>query len=116
MGLGFVGILGDKLPIEDHKKAAARKALAAFVSEKESGKWHLIVLDEVNVAVSLGLLTAKKFWMLSKIFRKITSLSFPAETRRRNSSIAPISRLRCARSNIRFKKGNREWQLWSLKF
>jgi cob(I)alamin adenosyltransferase len=56
MGLGFVGILDDKLPIEKHKEAA-RKALDAFIKEKESGKWHLIVLDEVNVAVSLGLLT-----------------------------------------------------------
>jgi cob(I)alamin adenosyltransferase len=59
MGLGFVGILGDKLPIEDHK-AAARKALASFAEEKKSGKWHLIVLDEVNVAVSLGLLTTQE--------------------------------------------------------
>ena len=57
MGLGFVGILGDKLPIEKHKEAA-RKALATFVEEKKSGKWHLIILDEVNVAVSLGLITA----------------------------------------------------------
>ena len=59
MGLGFVGILGDKLPIEKHK-AAARKALDAFVAEKKSKKWHLIVLDEINVAVSLGLLTAQE--------------------------------------------------------
>jgi cob(I)alamin adenosyltransferase len=55
MGLGFVGILGDQLPIEKHREAA-REALASFVREKESGKWHLIVLDEINVAVSLGLL------------------------------------------------------------
>ena len=55
MGLGFVGILGDSLPIEKHREAAAR-ALAAFIKEKNSGKWHLIVLDEINVALSLGLL------------------------------------------------------------
>jgi cob(I)alamin adenosyltransferase len=55
MGLGFVGILGDSLPIEEHK-AAARKALDMFVKEKNSGTWHLIVLDEINVALSLGLL------------------------------------------------------------
>lgn len=58
MGLGFVGILGDKLPIEDHR-AAAQKALDMFVKEKNAGTWHLIALDEVNVAVSLGLLTAQ---------------------------------------------------------
>jgi cob(I)alamin adenosyltransferase len=59
MGLGFVGILGDKLPIEDHK-TAARKALDVFVAEKKSGAWHLIILDEINIAVSLGLLTAQE--------------------------------------------------------
>jgi cob(I)alamin adenosyltransferase len=56
MGLGFVGILGDQLPIEKHREAA-RKALDMFVKEKNSGHWHLIALDEVNVAISLGLLT-----------------------------------------------------------
>jgi cob(I)alamin adenosyltransferase len=55
MGLGFVGILGDTLPREEHAKAAL-KALAYFKSELKNGKWHLIVLDEINVAVSLGLL------------------------------------------------------------
>jgi cob(I)alamin adenosyltransferase len=55
MGLGFVGILGDKLPIKEHKKAA-EAALARFEKELLSNKWHLIVLDEINVAISLGLL------------------------------------------------------------
>jgi len=69
MGLGFVGILGDKLPIEKHKEAA-REALAAFVREKDSGTWHLTVLDEVNVAVSLGLLTAEEVLGAVKDFPK----------------------------------------------
>ncbi len=56
-GLGFVGILGDSLPMETHREAA-RNALAAFAAEAKAGAWHLIVLDEINVAVSLGLLTA----------------------------------------------------------
>ncbi|MBI4084942.1 MAG: cob(I)yrinic acid a,c-diamide adenosyltransferase [Candidatus Liptonbacteria bacterium] len=55
MGLGFVGILGDKLPREEHQKAA-ENALEFFKKEAVSGKWQLIVLDEINVAVSLGLL------------------------------------------------------------
>ncbi|PIR89326.1 MAG: cob(I)yrinic acid a,c-diamide adenosyltransferase [Candidatus Harrisonbacteria bacterium CG10_big_fil_rev_8_21_14_0_10_40_38] len=56
MGLGFVGILGDTLPKEKHIEAA-KSALATFKEALESNKWDLIVLDEVNVAVSLGLLT-----------------------------------------------------------
>ncbi len=55
MGLGFVGILGDPLPIERHREAV-RDALAAFATEAKTGVWHLIVLDEINVAVSLGLI------------------------------------------------------------
>lgn len=59
MGLGFVGILGDTLPIEKHKKAA-EGALDAFIEEKKAGLWHLIVLDEINVAVATGLLAPQK--------------------------------------------------------
>ena len=59
MGRGFVGILGDKLPREEHVKAA-RDGLALFREEAKSGKWFLIALDEVNVAVSLGLLTKEE--------------------------------------------------------
>ena len=59
MGKGFVGILGDKLPREEHEKAA-HEALNMFKSEMEKEEWGLIILDEVNVAVSLGLLTAQE--------------------------------------------------------
>jgi cob(I)alamin adenosyltransferase len=55
-GLGFVEILGDTLPKEKHIEAA-EQALAEF--KKEIGKWHTIILDEVNVAVSLGLLSVE---------------------------------------------------------
>lgn len=54
-GLGFVGILGDQLPREEHARAA-REAFAEAVREVEGGAWGAVVLDEVNVAVSLGLL------------------------------------------------------------
>ena len=57
MGLGFVGILGDQLPRGEHVKAA-RAALRFFQDEAAKNIWQLIVLDEVNVAVSLELLTA----------------------------------------------------------
>ncbi|GEM_PF-309494 len=58
MGLGFVGILGDKLSKEEHQKAA-EAALQFFKEENATGKWDLIVLDEINVAISLGLLEVK---------------------------------------------------------
>ena len=58
MGLGFVGILGDQLPREEHEKAA-RNAIAYFeqaLEKTDEEKLDLIVLDEVNVAISLNLI------------------------------------------------------------
>ncbi len=55
MGKGFVGIMGDTLPFSEHV-AAAGKALAAARKKMLSGKYDVLVLDEVNVALKLGLL------------------------------------------------------------
>lgn len=55
MGLGFVGILGDSLPREEHEKAAS-EALQYFEKVQKEGKHDLIILDEINVAISLGLI------------------------------------------------------------
>ena len=57
-GLGFVKILGDKLPFSAHKKAA-KKTFEEFKKELKSNKWHLIILDEINVAINLKLLSKK---------------------------------------------------------
>ena len=57
-GKGFVGILGDKLPIEEHRGAAA-KTLGAALEAARSGQYGLIVLDEANVAVALDLVPLK---------------------------------------------------------
>ncbi len=54
-GRGFVKHLGDNLPFSEHQKAAA-EALAAARQRMNSGSWDVVVLDEINNAVSLGLL------------------------------------------------------------
>ncbi|RKY85502.1 cob(I)yrinic acid a,c-diamide adenosyltransferase [candidate division KSB1 bacterium] len=54
-GLGFVGIFGDEIPKEKHKKIAEegfREAKDAIFS----GNYDLVVLDEINVAIDLGLI------------------------------------------------------------
>jgi cob(I)alamin adenosyltransferase len=53
-GKGFVGILGDKLPIEKHRKAA-EEGLAIARKEIAGGKYHLLILDEIHNAISLAL-------------------------------------------------------------
>jgi cob(I)alamin adenosyltransferase len=58
-GLGFVGILGDKLPQEEHEEAA-RKTLEEAFAELRSGDWEMIILDEINNALSLNLIKLEK--------------------------------------------------------
>lgn len=59
MGVGFVHIMGDQLPIEEHR-TAARNALEMARDEMTSGAWDIVVLDEVNVAIHEKLLTVEE--------------------------------------------------------
>ncbi len=55
-GKGFVKILGDKLPLAEHKKAA-KKTFGILYKEALSNKWDVVVADEIVGAVSSGLLS-----------------------------------------------------------
>lgn len=55
-GKGFVGILGDTLPLAEHQAAAAAGLQYAH-EEAAAKKWDIIILDEIWNALSLGLLT-----------------------------------------------------------
>jgi len=57
-GKGFVKILGDKLSFSEHKKAA-REGLKLATRAINSEKYDLIILDEINNAVDLKLVSAK---------------------------------------------------------
>ena len=54
VGKGFVGIMDDKSPLDDHKKVAAQ-ALAIAKEKIASGRYEVVILDEINYAVNLGL-------------------------------------------------------------
>ncbi|MBA3824751.1 MAG: cob(I)yrinic acid a,c-diamide adenosyltransferase [Ktedonobacterales bacterium] len=58
-GEGFVGIVDDKLPIEDHV-AAAQAALAMARTKIATDVYDLVILDEINYAVQLGLITLEE--------------------------------------------------------
>src|SRR3989344_4323762 len=72
-GLGFVGILGDKLPIEDHQKSA-QKGLMLAQKEMLSGKWNLLILDEVHNALRLNLLRLSEILNLINLLPPKTDL------------------------------------------
>lgn len=54
-GKGFVGILGDSLPITEHQRAA-QETWEHIKEAVRSGEYYLVVADEFNVALSLQLL------------------------------------------------------------
>lgn len=58
-GKGFVGILNDSFPRGEHERAA-EDALEYAKKEIESGKWNILILDEVNNAVALNLISKEK--------------------------------------------------------
>lgn len=64
-GKGFVRILGDKLPLSEHKKAA-NKTFAMLYNEVISDKWDVVVADELVGAVSSKLLSLTKALQLIK--------------------------------------------------
>lgn len=55
VGKGFIGILDDKLPFEEHQQAAA-EGLAVARAKIMSGDYKLVVLDEINNAIYMNLL------------------------------------------------------------
>jgi len=56
MGKGFVGIMGDTLPREEHEKAA-QEAFEYAKREAETKNWDILILDEVNNAAALRLIS-----------------------------------------------------------
>ncbi len=56
-GKGFVGILGDNLPFEEHQLSAQKTFELAKAKLKD---YDFLILDEINVALSLKLLDKDK--------------------------------------------------------
>ena len=54
IGKGFVGIIDDKSPLEDHKEIA-NEAIKVSSTKIQSGDYDIVILDEVNYAINLGL-------------------------------------------------------------
>ncbi|MCA9813165.1 MAG: cob(I)yrinic acid a,c-diamide adenosyltransferase [Nitrosarchaeum sp.] len=54
VGKGFVGIIDDKSSKQEHEMVA-KEALKISLEKIQSGKYDVIILDEVNYAIKLGL-------------------------------------------------------------
>ena len=65
VGKGFVGIMDDKSPKEDHKEIA-KEAIKISNEKIQSGKYDIVILDEINYAVNLDLISVKDVLNLIK--------------------------------------------------
>ena len=65
VGKGFVGILDDKSTKEDHEKIA-QEAIKISNEKIQSGKYDIIILDEINYAVNLQLISVNDVLNLIK--------------------------------------------------
>ena len=65
IGKGFVGIIDDKTPKEDHKEIA-KEAIKISNEKIQSGKYDIVILDEINYAVNLDLISVKDVLNLIK--------------------------------------------------
>ena len=65
VGKGFVGIIDDKTAREDHKKIA-QEAIEISNEKIQSGNYNIVILDEVNYAINLGLIDLNDVLILIK--------------------------------------------------
>ena len=56
VGKGFVGIIDDKSPKEEHERVA-KEAVRISNEKIQSGKYDIVILDEINYAVNLNLIS-----------------------------------------------------------
>ena len=54
VGEGFVGIVDDTKPVEQHQEAA-QQGVSLAIDKVKSGRYQLVILDELSVALKLGL-------------------------------------------------------------
>jgi cob(I)alamin adenosyltransferase len=72
-GKGFVGIIDDDHSIQDHQKAA-REAVALAKVRVSSDEYDTIILDEINYALKLNLVSVKDVLDIIKMRAKKTSI------------------------------------------
>lgn len=59
VGKGFVGIIDDKSPKEEHENIA-KEAIKVSNEKIQSGNYDIVILDEINYAVNLELITVEQ--------------------------------------------------------
>jgi len=103
MGKGFVRIMGDKKPIEDHIEAA--KIALNYVKDNMNKDYDIVILDEVNVAIKEKLLTVDE--VLDVVQNKPSYLNLILTGRNAPNKIIEVADLVTEMTEIKhpFKQG-----------
>lgn len=106
MGAGFVGILGDKKPKKIHEQKT-QEAFALMMKKLQQKKYSLVILDEINVAIDLGLIDADEIIKFLK--SKPKDLNVVLTGRNAHKKIIELADMVSEIKNIKhpFDKGNR---------
>jgi cob(I)alamin adenosyltransferase len=106
IGKGFVGIIDDKSPIEEHKRIA-NEALKISNNKIQSGNYDIVILDEVNYAINLGLVKLED--VLSLIKSKPDTLDLVLTGNHVKDEIVELADLVTEMKEIKhpFKKGKK---------
>ena len=73
IGRGFVGIIDDRTPKDVHQKIA-KEAIQVAKEKIQSEKYNIVILDEINYAVNLGLVELNDVLELIKVKPQNTTL------------------------------------------
>ena len=73
VGKGFVGIIDDKSSKEDHQKVA-KEAIRISNERIQSGNYDIVILDEINYAVNLNLISVDEVLNIIKLKPKQVDL------------------------------------------
>mgnify|MGYP001356888105 FL=1 len=65
IGRGFVGIIDDITPKEEHENIA-KEAIKISIEKIQSGKYDIVILDEINYAINLDLVKVEDVLNLIK--------------------------------------------------
>jgi cob(I)alamin adenosyltransferase len=98
LGKGFVGIVDDKEDISTHIRAA-KEALEYSRQEMLSGKYDHLILDEINVAINLKLITVKEVLKLlddkpEKLHLILTGRDAPPEIIERGDLVTEMKEIK----------------------
>jgi cob(I)alamin adenosyltransferase len=97
-GAGFYKIMGDDLPEHVHRKAA-RDGLELAREKLRSGRYRLVILDEINNAIHTGLLATEDLLQLldekpEQVDLVITGRDAPAEVVERADLVTEMKEIK----------------------